>query len=128
MATTWSHRFARTERVTVGRGSVDTVDPQCGALDMQRVVVVTGRTLREQPPVVAGVEQLLGAGHVATFSGIREHVPASAVEELTALLRSTRADGVVSVGGGSPIDGAKAALYHYNGGATVQLAIPTTLS
>src|SRR5258708_17814276 len=102
MATTWSHRFARTERVTVGRGSVDTVDAQCGALDMQRVVVVTGRTFREQTPVVARVEQLLGARHVATFSGIREHVPASAVEELTALLRSTRAHGVVSVGGGGP--------------------------
>jgi maleylacetate reductase len=128
MATTWSHRFARTEQVTVGRGSIETVDGQCDELGMQRVVVVTGRTLREQTPVIARLEQLLGARHVATYSGIREHVPAGAVEELTALLRSERADGVVSVGGGSPIDGAKAALHHYDGGDTVQLAIPTTLS
>jgi len=128
MAATWAHRFAGTEHVAVGPGSVAALPEQCDARGMEHVVVVTGRTLREQTPVVTRVEKLLGARHVATYSGVREHVPAGAVEELTELLRSSGADGVVSVGGGSPIDGSKAALYHYDGGETAQIAIPTTLS
>ena len=128
MAETWTHRFAGTEQVTVGCGSVASLPDACEALGMRHVVVVTGRTLREQTPVVARVEQLLGTRHVGTFSGMREHVPGGAVTELASLLRSTGADGVVSVGGGSPIDGAKAALHHYDGGDTAQIAIPTTLS
>ena len=128
MTATWSHRFAGTEQVTVGRGSVGSLPDACETLGMSQVVVVTGRTLREQTPVVARVEQLLGGRHVATYSGMREHVPGGAVEEMASLLRSTGADGVVAVGGGSPIDGAKAALYHYDGGDTAQIAVPTTLS
>lgn len=128
MATTWSHRFAGTEQVTVGPGCVATLPEQCDARGMANVVVVTGRTLHEQTPVIRRVEQLLGARHAATYAGIREHTPAGAVEELAELLRSSAADGVVSIGGGSPIDGSKAALWHYDGGETPQIAIPTTLS
>src|SRR5579884_888957 len=116
MAATWEHRFAATEHVVVGPGTVGRLRDECEALGMSRVVVV------------AGVERLLGARHVATFSGVTEHVPASAVDGLTALLREHRADGAVAVGGGSPIDATKAALYHLDEGRTPQLAVPTTLS
>ncbi|HZS15842.1 MAG TPA: iron-containing alcohol dehydrogenase [Candidatus Dormibacteraeota bacterium] len=128
MAATWEHRFAATEHVLVGPGTVGRLPDECEALGMSRVVVVTGRSLRERTPVIAGVERLLGARHVATFSGVTEHVPASAVDGLTALLREHRADGAVAVGGGSPIDATKAALYHLDEGRTPQLAVPTTLS
>jgi maleylacetate reductase len=128
MAATWSHRFAGTERVLVGAGSVAGLPDECDARGMRRVVIVTGRTLHERTDVVARVKSLLGARHVATYAGIREHVPGTAVQELTALLRDTHADGAVAVGGGSPIDGTKAALYHLDEGATAQIAVPTTLS
>lgn len=128
MAETWEHRFAGTERVTAGQGSVATLPEHCDERGLRRVVVVTGRTLRHDTPIVARVEELLSNRHAATYSGVREHVPASAVAELTTLLREAHADGVVSVGGGSPIDAAKAALYHYDEGVAPQIAIPTTLS
>jgi maleylacetate reductase len=128
MATTWAHRFAGTEHVVVGVGAVESLPEECEAQGMRRVVLVTGRTLRQRTPVVAQVESLLGARHVATYSGVREHVPGGAVEELTALLRENRADGAVAVGGGSPVDATKAALYHLDEGRTAQIAIPTTLS
>jgi maleylacetate reductase len=128
MAATWSHRFAGTERVVVGRGSVDALPGECEQRGLRRVVVVTGRTLRERTDVVARVEALLGGRHAATYSGIREHVPSGAVEELATLLRDHGADGAVAVGGGSPIDGTKAALHRLDGGRTPQIAIPTTLS
>jgi alcohol dehydrogenase class IV len=128
VAATWSHRFAGTERVHVGAGSVAALPDECDARGMGRVVVVTGRSLDEGTDVVRRVEALLGARHVATFAGIREHVPGGAVTQLTELLRSKRADGAVAVGGGSPIDGTKAALYHLDEGRTPQIAVPTTLS
>ena len=128
MSSSWEHRFAATEHVVVGPGTLSRLPDECEARGYTRVVVVTGRTLRERTPVIAEVERLLGSRHVATFSGITEHVPGSAVEELAALLRESRADGAVSVGGGSPIDGTKAALYHLDEGHTTQIAVPTTLS
>jgi maleylacetate reductase len=128
MATTWEHRFAAIEHVVVGPGTLSRLADECERCGMDRVVVVTGRTLRERTPVIAEVERILGARHVATYSGITEHVPASSVEELAEVLRTTGADGAIAVGGGSPIDGTKAALHHLNGGITRQIAVPTTLS
>ena len=128
MAATWSHRYAGTEQVTAGRGAVATLPAQCDERGLRRVAVVTGRSLSQRTPVVRRVEELLGERHAVTFAGMREHTPASAVEEIVALLRGHGVDGVVAVGGGSPIDGTKAALYHLDGGATPQIAIPTTLS
>src|SRR5581483_12228142 len=100
MAETWEHRFAATEHVVVGRDTLARLGEECERRGFTRVVVVTGRTLRERTPVIAEVERLLGPRHVATFSGVTEHVPASAVDGLTALLREHRADGAVAVGGG----------------------------
>jgi alcohol dehydrogenase class IV len=128
MAETWEHRFAGTERVVAGPGSVEALPELCDERGMRRVVLVTGRSLREKTPVISRVEQILGGRHVTTYSGVREFVPAGAVRELTALLREHGADGVVSVGGGSPIDASKAALYHHDEGNSPQIAVPTTLS
>jgi len=128
MAATWEHRFTTTEHVVVGPGTLARLPKECEARGMQRVVVVTGRSLRERTPVITQVDELLGERCVATYSGITEHAPASRVEELTALLREHDADGAVAVGGGSPIDATKAALYHLDGGETAQIAVPTTLS
>jgi alcohol dehydrogenase len=69
------------------------------------------------------------------FDGARQHVPSKTVCDLVALLRDVKADSLVSFGGGSPIDTAKAAahalLTDARGGAAVPLvhvAVPTTLS
>ena len=128
MAATWSHRYAGTEQVTVGRGAVATLPAQCDQRGLRRLAVVTGRSLHERTPVIQRVEELLGERRATTYAGMREHTPASAVDEIVALLREHDVDGVVAVGGGSPIDGTKAALYHLDGGETPQIAIPTTLS
>ena len=68
------------------------------------------------------------------FTGARQHVPSSAVAELAGILDARRADCVISFGGGSPIDAAKAAVHLQlsagrDGGAGLpHVAVPTTLS
>lgn len=91
---------------------------------MDRAFVVTGRTLREKTDLVRRVEELLGEKHAGTFSGMSQHTPGSAVEKA-----AEEADGVdllVSVGGGSVIDGTKAVARKI--GYPSQVAVPTTLS
>ena len=127
MTSAWQHVAARTERIVVGPGTSARLPGLCDELGMTAVVVVTGRTLSRDTPVVATLERLLGGRHGATFSAMREHVPASLRDELTRLLADPAFDGVVSVGGGSPIDGAKAAILA-SGRSLPHLALPTTLS
>ena len=96
-------------------------------------MVVTGRTLGGSP-LLARVTGALGSRCIQVFAGARQHVPASAVGELSTVIESSRADCLVSFGGGSPIDAAKAAIHRRLPGAASgdavlpHVAVPTTLS
>lgn len=96
--------------------------------EMSRVVLVTSATLASSTPLVRAAEELLEGRHQATFAGIREHTPETAVDELAELLGQTSADGVVSFGGGSVIDGCKAAIHRRLPEHVQHVAVPTTLS
>ena len=67
-----------------------------------------------------------------TFSEIGEHAPVAGIRKGVEALGAGHADGIVAVGGGSPIDAAKAIIHYHqkeNGGPYLKLiAIPTTLS
>jgi maleylacetate reductase len=69
---------------------------------------------------------LLGGRHAGTFAGIGQHTPGGAVERAAVEAETAAADLLVSVGGGSVIDGTKAVAREL--GYPQQVAIPTTLS
>jgi len=113
------------ERVVFGAGSIARVGGELDRLGASRAVVVTGRTLSASP-LLDRVTGALGARCVQVFAGARQHVPASAVADLVRVLDDTRADCLVSFGGGSPIDAAKAATL--GRAPLAHVAVPTTLS
>jgi alcohol dehydrogenase class IV len=124
------------ERVVFGAGSVARLGDELDRLGASRAVVVTGRTLSTSP-LLDRVTGALGRRCVQVFAGARQHVPAATVDELARVLDGTRADCVVSFGGGSPIDAAKAAVHRQLAGAGAaaggrdalpHVAVPTTLS
>ncbi|HET9269258.1 MAG TPA: iron-containing alcohol dehydrogenase, partial [Vicinamibacterales bacterium] len=121
------------ERVVFGAGSVARLGGELDRLGASRAVVVTGRTLGASP-LLARVTGALGGRCVQVFAGARQHVPASAVDDLSTVIESTRADCLVSFGGGSPIDAAKAAIHRRlqaagpGAAALPHVALPTTLS
>ena len=117
-----THTFLRTARVHFGVGSLEKLSEE--ASSVERVYVVTGRTLREKTDLVRRVEEMLGEKHAGTFSGMGQHTPGSAVEE--AARQAEGADLLVSFGGGSVIDGTKAVARKL--GYPRQVAVPTTLS
>ena len=117
-----THTFLRTERVHFGAGSLEKVEEEARSKD--RAFVVTGRSLYEKTGLIRRVEELLGARHAGTFAGMGQHTPGGAVEK--AVAESSAADLLVSVGGGSVVDGTKAVARQL--GYPAQVAVPTTLS
>ena len=119
------YALTQLERVVFGAGSVARLGGELDRLGASRAVVVTGRTLSTSP-LLERVTGALGSRCVEVFAGARQHVPASAVADLVRVLESARADSLVSFGGGSPIDAAKAATH--GRAALPHVAVPTTLS
>jgi maleylacetate reductase len=119
-----THTFLRTARVHFGPGSLRKLEEE--ARPHGRAFVVTGRTLNEKTDLVRRVEALLGGKHAGTHVGMGEHTPGSAVELAAGEAESAGADLLVSVGGGSVVDGTKAVARQL--GYPAQVAVPTTLS
>lgn len=117
-----THTFLLTERVHFGAGSLEKIEEEARSYD--RAFVVASRTLYKETDLVRRVEDMLGGKHAGTFTGMGQHTPGSAVEEAAGEARD--ADLLVSVGGGSVIDGTKAVARQLSYPA--QLAVPTTLS
>ncbi|HVC22013.1 MAG TPA: iron-containing alcohol dehydrogenase [Candidatus Dormibacteraeota bacterium] len=123
------HVGSPAERVLSGPGAAAGLPKEVERLGRSRVVVVSSATLAKQTPLIKNLELELGSRHRATFRGLPQHTPEAAVTELAHVLARQEADAVVSVGGGSVIDGCKAALHQAGASrSAVHLAIPTTLS
>ncbi len=128
------YKFTRLESVLFGPGSVAALARELDRRRLRRAVVITGRTLGRSK-LLDTVKQALGPALAGIFTGARQHVPSKTVEAAAAEVEQARADCLVSFGGGSPIDTAKAAAMKILGarklGASddlVHIAIPTTLS
>ncbi|KGY14749.1 hypothetical protein PABG_12343 [Paracoccidioides brasiliensis Pb03] len=121
-----------------GRGCITSLPDVVAKLGASKAYIITGRSLREKTPVIKQIEEILGVEHhVGTYSGVRQHAPLADIESAISAVRESGADVLVSVGGGSPIDAAKAIAYHLhvnnddaNGGRKwiPSIAVPTTLS
>lgn len=122
--TNGTHTFLPTKQVHFGPGSIEKLEDE--ARPRGRVFVVTGRSLNEKTDLVRRVEALLGGKHAGTYAGMGEHTPGSAVEAAAGEAEAAGAEMLVSVGGGSVIDGTKAVARQL--GYPVQVAVPTTLS
>jgi alcohol dehydrogenase class IV len=101
--------------------------------DSSKAFIVTGNSLATKTPLIKQVENLLGAEkHAGTFSKIGEHAPVAQLDEATDLVeKNPNIDTIISIGGGSPIDSAKAISYRVHqktGKYLYHITIPTTLS
>ena len=103
-----TYRAIGPARVTHGAGCARTLPGVAGELGAQRVVVVTGPTIADATNLLWYVEQLLGPLHTGSYTGVTPHTPEETVAEALDLVRAAEADALVSLGGGSAIDSAKA--------------------
>ena len=107
-------------RVIFGHGTLGELGAELARLDCSRALVLT------TPEQEAVAQQAVAAadGRIAgRFAGARMHTPVEVTEQALAVAQAMRADGLVSVGGGSTTGLAKALALRTH---LPQIAIPTT--
>jgi maleylacetate reductase len=127
---TYEFNLPRLERVISGAHTINRLGAELDRLGAARIVIVTGRTLAASA-LLEPLTRAIGDRLVCVFADARQHVPSSTVADLVRLVQRERANGLVSFGGGSPIDTAKAAAFTMLSAAgddVSHIAVPTTLS
>ena len=134
------------EAVIHGTPAAQAVATEAERLGARRVFIIASGTLCRETDKVEKLKSALGTRCAGVFARMGAHVPRGDVISATEAARDFRADLIVTIGGGSPTDGAKAvALCLANDVTTVQgidcllagdvtapavpqISIPTTLS
>jgi alcohol dehydrogenase len=120
--------LSRLERVIYGPGKIAALKDEMERRGLKRAVVVTTDVVAKLP-ILQEVTGALGARLASVFSGIIQHVPRGTVNDLEKEIERVDADSLVSLGGGSPIDSSKVAIYGLlETRELVHIAVPTTLS
>ena len=102
--------FLAQERVHFGIGAADGIAAEVAQRGAKRVFVVTSRSLNRNTSAVSDALRSVKDQVVGLFDTCVEHTPRDTVIALTRRLRETRADLIVSIGGGTVIDTVKVAL------------------
>lgn len=139
--------FTEMEEVHYGKPAAEAVAEIVKNQRVERVFLMVSGTLNRETDEIEKIRRALGNKCVGTFDSMPAHSPRSAIVAATNQARAARADAIVTLGGGSITDGAKAVqLCLANDIATVeqmdsiratsglkpptirQISIPTTLS
>src|SRR5580700_1628128 len=127
-APTGEFNLSRLERVIYGPGKIAALKDEMERRELKRAVVVTTDVVAKLP-ILQEVTGALGSRLASVFSGIIQHVPRGTVNDLQKEIERVDADSLVSLGGGSPIDSSKVAIYGLlDKRELIHIAVPTTLS
>jgi alcohol dehydrogenase len=99
--------FLPQERVIFGKGCATQLAAEIDRLGCRRAFVITGTTIATKTDVLARVQEILGLRCAGVFYPMSQHTPRSDVIAAATAARQANADILVSVGGGSPVDGTK---------------------
>ena len=100
--------FSRMDEVQFGKPASEIIPQLVRQFDAQRIFLMVSGTLNRQTDEVEKLRQALGNRCVGTFDKMPPHTPRAAVIAAAEQAREARADLIVTLGGGSITDGAKA--------------------
>jgi alcohol dehydrogenase class IV len=104
---TFVHTYPRL-RVTFGRGTAFALAPILEQLGVERALLVTGAHVGANEALVGGIRAGSGGRIAAWFGRVGPHAPIPDVDAAVDEYRANDCDGVVSLGGGSCHDAARA--------------------
>ena len=102
--------FGKMDEVVFGKPAAEAVAEAVTRLDAQRVFLMVSGTLNRETDEIEKIRRALGNKCVGTFDKMPPHTPRSAVIAAADQARAAGADLIVTIGGGSITDGAKAVL------------------
>ena len=100
--------FGAMDEVIFGRPAAEAVVAQMDRLGTSRAFLMVSGSLNRQTGEIEKIRKALGSRYVATFDAMPPHTPREAVVAAAEQARAANADLIVTVGGGSITDGAKA--------------------
>jgi len=100
--------FGAMDEVVFGRPASEAIVEQMNRLGSKRAFLMVSGTLNRETDVIENIRRALGPRCVGTFDAMPPHTPRAAVISASEQARTTEADLIVTVGGGSITDGAKA--------------------
>lgn len=98
------------DRLVINRDISDAVAKIVATENSPRILVSISRSLNTNSPIVDELKIKLGDAIVDVVSALTEHTPYDSVFELAASIADSRATHLLSIGGGSVIDGGKIGL------------------
>lgn len=101
------HQYERS-RFVWGSGAIERLGDVLSEAGVERAMVVCGEHVGANEELMDAVTDALGDRYVATYAGARGDTPLRTVEAGVEEFRRRDVDGIVSVGGGSASDTAKA--------------------
>jgi len=99
--------FPPQEKVIFGQGAVSQLADEIDRLGRKRAFVITGTTVAKKTDLLTRVQEVLGPRLAGVYFPISQHVPRRDVIAAAFHGRESKADVLVSLGGSSPVDGAK---------------------
>jgi alcohol dehydrogenase class IV len=99
--------FLPQERVIFGAGRLTQLGAELDRLGCQRAFVITGTSIATKTDLLARAQTILGSRCVGVFYPMSQHTPRPDVLAAATQAREAKADILVSLGGGSPVDGTK---------------------
>ncbi|WP_349644188.1 iron-containing alcohol dehydrogenase [Rhodopseudomonas sp. WA056] len=100
--------FGAMEEVVYGQPAATAVTEQLDRIGAQRALLMVSGTLNRTTDEIAKIRDALGSRCAGVFDAMPAHTPRSAVIAAAGQARAVQADIIVTVGGGSITDGAKA--------------------
>jgi maleylacetate reductase len=100
--------FGAMDEVVFGRPASEAIVEQMNRLGTKRAFLMVSGTLNRETDAIENIRRALGTRCVGTFDAMPPHTPRAAVIAASEQARAANADIIVTVGGGSITDGAKA--------------------
>ena len=100
--------FGDMDEVVFGQPAAEAVAAQLDRLHLSRAFLMVSGTLNRNTDEIEKIRKSLGGRYVGSFDAMPSHTPREAVVAAAEQARAAGADIIVTVGGGSITDGAKA--------------------
>jgi maleylacetate reductase len=100
--------FGGMEQVIFGKPAAEAIAEETARLGATRAMLMVSGTMNKSTDEIEKVRRALGNRHAATFDAMPAHTPRKAVIAASEMARAAKADVLVTIGGGSLTDAAKA--------------------